>query len=41
MENNNKRLPPQSIDAEKAILGCMLISNESVSIAMQYLNSNS
>ncbi|MAV64478.1 MAG: replicative DNA helicase [Candidatus Marinimicrobia bacterium] len=40
-DKENKRIPPQSIDAEKAVLGCMLINNEAVSVSMQYLTSDS
>ena len=35
------RLPPQSIEAEQAVLGCMLINNEAVSKVIQELNSTS
>ena len=41
MENNQKRVPPQSLDAEKAVLGCMLINNEAISDVLQYLGPNS
>ena len=41
MENNQNRVPPQSLDAEKAVLGCMLINNEAISDILQYLTSNS
>ena len=41
MKTNEKRLPPQSIDAEKAVLGCMLINNDSFSDILQYLTSDS
>ena len=36
-----KRLPPQSIDAEKAVLGCILINNESISDILEYLSYDS
>ena len=35
------RSSPHSSEAEKAVLGCMLINSESVSKAMQYLNPDS
>ena len=38
---DHKRLPPQSIDAEKAVLGCILINNESISDILEYLSRNS
>jgi len=40
-DSNSKRLPPQSIDAEKAVLGCILINNESISDILEYLSGNS
>ena len=39
--DKSKRLPPQSIDAEKAVLGCILINNESISDILEYLSSDS
>ena len=39
--DDHKRLPPQSIDAEKAVLGCILINNDSISAILEYLSSNS
>jgi len=35
------RLPPQSIEAERAVLGCMLIENESVPKAMHHITVQS
>ena len=47
MENKNKlkdsiaKMSPHSIESEQAVLGCMLINQESVSKAIQELSSNS
>ena len=38
MGNNQNRVPPQSLDAEKAVLGCMLINNEAISSWWQKIN---
>ena len=40
-KNKTLRLEPQSIDAEKAVLGSMLISKEAVPRAMGLLIDNS
>ena len=41
MSNSQKRLPPQAIDAEKAVLGCMLINANSISAVLQHLTPQS
>ena len=47
MENKNKlkdsiaKMSPHSIESEQAVLGCMLINQESVSKAIQELTLNS
>ena len=41
MANDKKRITPQSLDAEKAVLGCMLINNESIGDILQYLSPDS
>ena len=47
MENKNKlkdsitKMSPHSVESEQAVLGCMLINQESVSKAIQELTSNS
>ena len=41
VEEKNIRISPHSTDAEEAVLGCMLINSESVSKAIQILDSDS
>ena len=41
MDSDHKRIPPQSIEAEKAVLGCILINNESISRVLEYLSKDS
>ena len=41
MSADHKRLPPQSIEAEKAVLGCILINNDSISDILEYLSPDS
>ena len=41
IEEKNIRISPHSSDAEEAVLGCMLINSESVSKAVQILDSDS
>ena len=41
MTDDKKRTAPQSLDAEKAVLGCMLINNESIGDILQYLTPDS
>ena len=41
MSESQKRLPPQAIDAEKAVLGCILINANSISSALQHLTAQS
>ena len=41
MSESQKRLPPQAIDAEKAVLGCILINANSISSALQHLTAES
>ena len=36
-ENQNLRLPPQSVESEKAVLGCMLIDPSAIPKAMHFL----
>ena len=40
-ENLKEKIPPQSIDAEKSVLGAMLIDEQAVLVAMDILNDNS
>ena len=40
-KKENFRLPPQSIEAEKAVLGCMLIDPDAVPRAINYLTKKS
>jgi replicative DNA helicase len=39
MGNEEIRLPPQNLEAEKAVLGAMMISEEAIGIAIEYLDS--
>ena len=39
--NRLGRIPPNSLEAEEAVLGCMLINNSSVSKAIDSLHSSS
>ena len=39
-ENALDRLPPQNIEAEQAVLGAILLENESLSSAMEIMTSN-
>ncbi|MFQ6609720.1 MAG: replicative DNA helicase [Fidelibacterota bacterium] len=39
-KESSLRVPPQSIEAEQAVLGCMLIDNEAVPRVMHFLDSN-
>ena len=41
MSDSQKRLPPQALDAEKAVLGCMLINVDSISSVLQHLTPKS
>ena len=41
MNSDYKRVPPQSVEAEKAVLGCILINNESISRVLEYLSKDS
>ena len=41
MDSDHKRIHPQSIEAEKAVLGCILINNESISRVLEYLSKDS
>ena len=41
MSDSEKRLPPQALDAEKAVLGCMLINVDSISSVLQHLTPKS
>ena len=41
MANNQKRITPQSLDAEKAVLGCMLINSDSIGDILQHLHPDS
>lgn len=41
MDSDHKRISPQSIEAEKAVLGCILINNESISRVLEYLSKDS
>ena len=40
-ENKSIKMQPQSIEAEKAVLGCMLIDPDAVPRALHLLNENS
>ena len=40
-KNNEQRLPPQSIESERAVLGCILIDHKAFSRACQYINKDS
>ena len=40
-ENNDIRLPPQSLEAEKALLGCILIENSALSKVISKIQSES
>ena len=33
------RVPPQNIDAEKAVLGAMMISEEAIGVSIEHLDS--
>lgn len=35
-----EKIPPQSIDAEMAVLGCMLLDREAISLAIEMLNES-
>ena len=39
MGNQEVRVPPQNLDAEKAVLGAMMISEEAIGIAIEHLDS--
>lgn len=39
MGNEEIRIPPQNIDAEKAVLGAMLIADEAIGVAIEHLDS--
>ncbi len=39
MGNQEIRIPPQNIDAEKAVLGAMMISEEAIGLGIEQLNS--
>ncbi len=39
--NSSLKLPPQNLEAEKAVLGAMLVSSEAVSIALELLDTYS
>ena len=41
LNNTIAKMMPYAPEAEKAVLGCMLINQESVSIAIQKLSSTS
>ena len=40
-DKKNIRKSPSSIEAEKAVLGCILINNDSISDILEYLSPNS
>ena len=40
-KKNEQRLPPQSIESEIAVLGCILINSKAYSKACQYINKDS
>ncbi len=39
MGNEEIRVPPQNIDAEKAILGAMMLSEEAIGVAIEHIDS--
>ena len=39
--NNEQRLPPQSIESETAVLGCILINPKAYPKACHYINKDS
>ena len=41
MDKTKDRIPPQSLEAEKAVLGCILINSDSINDALEYLSASS
>ena len=41
LKDSPTRFEPQSSESEKAVLGCILINNDSISAILEYLSSNS
>ena len=41
MDSVNSKTVPHSLDAEKAVLGCILIDNNSLSSVLEYLSVDS
>src|ERR1044071_65242 len=39
MGNEEIRLPPQNIDAEKAVLGAMMLSEEAIGVSIEHIDS--
>jgi replicative DNA helicase len=39
-ERDGARIPPQALDAERSVLGSMLLSRDAISVAIQNLNEN-
>ncbi len=39
MGNEEIRIPPQNVDAEKAVLGAMMISEEAIGVAIEHIDS--
>ncbi len=39
MGNEEIRIPPQNIDAEKAVLGAMMLSEEAIGVAIEHIDS--
>jgi hypothetical protein len=40
-ERDSARVPPQALDAERSVLGSMLLSRDAISVALQHLDENS
>src|SRR5690242_12147288 len=39
MGNEEIRIPPQNIDAEKAVLGAMMLSEEAIGVSIEHIDS--